>query len=263
MDKGTESIAQELERCLRLRTKPVAVRMIREEKEIPDGAIRPLRDLSSHMSLCQAFSQARRRGMTIAMLKEDNWCFEPVVGLGLAAPPQEFLDGWNRYPGTAKTLKAGSRWASQMPRFATGEYVGIVVSPLDQTRMEPDLIIVYCDPSQLTQIMIAVNWIDGNDVTSVLSGHAACVYAIVPAVHNRNFQVTVPCIGDRKRAVAQETEMMFSLPWKRSRDLVDGLKALEQDGSGLPIGYSIQLEYPLEESYVKFGRMVGLRIRSE
>lgn len=68
-----KNICEELERYLRLRTKPVAARMIRRENEIPDGATRPLKDLGSHISLCQAFSQARRHGVIIAMLKEDNW----------------------------------------------------------------------------------------------------------------------------------------------------------------------------------------------
>jgi len=40
------------------------------------------------------------------------------------------------------------------------------------------------------------NWIDGKDVYSQLSGHAACVYVIVPALLKRDGQIAIPCKGD-------------------------------------------------------------------
>ncbi len=254
-------LAKGLESCLRLRTKVLAVKIIKREDEIPQGASRPLRDLGNHMALCQALSEARRRGKTLALLKEDNWCFEPVVGLGFAPPPREFMDGQNRFPGTAKSAEAGSRWARQMPRLKAGEYIGVVVSPLEKEDLDPDLLIIYCDPAQLTNILMAVNWIDGNDVTSVLSGHAACVYAIVPAFKNRTFSVAIPCIGDRKRAAAQENELIFAVPWEKTGDLMEGLNALEADAPLFPIGYDLEFEYPLEDSYIRLGKKVGLDIK--
>lgn len=245
---------------LRLKSRPIAVRMLKSAEDIPNGSIRPLKDMGHHLSLCQAFSMARRQGLSIAMLKEDNWCFEPVVGLGFEAPPAEFLEGANRYPGTAKTVEAGSRWARQMPKFPAGKYAGLVFAPLDKANFEPEMVILYCDPAQLTQIMIAVNWIDGNDVTCVLSGHSACVYAVVPVIENGQFQVSVPCIGDRKRALAQDTELIFSMPLDKAKDLAEGLRVMEEKGSGFPMNFDVKPEYELEKSYQKFGRMLGIKI---
>jgi hypothetical protein len=34
----------------------------------------------------------------MALLKEDNWCFYPVIGYGLAEPPADFLDYNSCYP---------------------------------------------------------------------------------------------------------------------------------------------------------------------
>ncbi|NIM05156.1 MAG: hypothetical protein GTN65_05965, partial [Armatimonadetes bacterium] len=83
---------------VRLKTFPLALKLLEKEGDIPDGAKRPLRDFGYHLSLCQAFQISRRDGATIAMLKEDNWCFEPVVGYGLGEAPQYFLEGHNRFP---------------------------------------------------------------------------------------------------------------------------------------------------------------------
>ncbi|HKM39502.1 MAG TPA: DUF169 domain-containing protein [bacterium] len=252
------SYAEVFQGYLRLKTKPLAVKMLKEGESEPEEAIRPLTDLGHHLSLCQAFSMSRRQGETIALFKEDHWCFEPVLCYGLAEPPQYFLEGHNRYPGTAKTLEAGSRWAHIVPKFTPHEYAGIVSAPLESASFQPDVIILYCDPSQLTQIMIAVNWIDGNDVISQLSGHAACVYAVVPVVQNNQFQIVVPCMGDRTRAFAQDSEMIFSLPGGKAKDLIEALEFLEDSGQGYPIKYSLGPEYPLSDSYNKIGRLMGM-----
>ncbi len=92
------AISKQFEDHFRLRTKPIAIKMLANEAEIPAGAVRPLKDMGHHLSLCQAFSLARRQGQTTALLLEDNWCFEPVVGLGFKAPPAIFLDGTTATP---------------------------------------------------------------------------------------------------------------------------------------------------------------------
>jgi uncharacterized protein (DUF169 family) len=105
----------ELERQLRLKTFPLALKLLEKEGDIPDGAQRPLKDFGYHLSLCQAFQISRRDGMALAMLKEDNWCPEPVIGYGLGEPPKYFLEGHNRYPHDVETLEAGSDAGSRKP----------------------------------------------------------------------------------------------------------------------------------------------------
>jgi len=249
-----KELCAEFQKYLLLKSTPIAVRMLKNEEEIPDGAIRPLKDLGHHLSLCQSFALARRQGKTIAMLKEDNWCCEPVIGYGFEKPPEYFLEGNNRYPETARTLEAGKNWAStQLPRFEPYTYKGIVSAPLDKANFEPEVVIVYCDPAQLTQILITVNWIDGNDVVCALGGHAVCVYTVVPVIQKGQYQISIPCIGDRKRAGAQDDELIFSFPLNKSEDLIAGFKA----NLGFPIKYDVLPEYQLPKSYVKIGKMMG------
>ncbi len=75
----------ELENWLRMRVHPIAVKMLKSVDEIPEDAIVPTRDWGHKYSLCQSFAKSQRANQTIAMFKEDMWCFEPVIGLGLAA----------------------------------------------------------------------------------------------------------------------------------------------------------------------------------
>ena len=77
------------------------------------------------------------------MLKEDMWCFEPVIGLGLAEPPAYFLEGHYRLPRNVETLEAGSNCAHEFPRLEVGKYIGIASAPLTTANFEPDLVKKY------------------------------------------------------------------------------------------------------------------------
>ena len=139
----------------------MAVKLLEKETDIPEGAKRPLRDFGYHLAQCQAFHLTRCDGQTIAMLKEDQWCFEPVTGFGLAEPPERFLQGYNRYPRDVATLKAGENYASEFPCLEVGRYVGIVAAPLMTTNFEPDLVVIYCDSAQLCLLLLGIEHKEG------------------------------------------------------------------------------------------------------
>lgn len=250
-------IGEELEKRVRLKTFPLAVKLIEKMKDIPDGAQRPLKDTGHHLSLCQAYQISRRDGKTMAMLKEDNWCFEPVVGYGLGEPPQYFLDGYNRFPDDVATLEAGRHYAEEFPRLETGKYIGVVSAPLTMTGFEPDLVMIYCDQAQLSLLLLAKEYKEGYNLKCAMSSHAACVYAVVPAIQSGECQIAIPCRGDHYRAMAADDEMIFTVPKAKLPDLMTGLRYVNSTGSRLPRGYTLLPEYPLKESYERIGKMMG------
>ncbi len=250
--------AAELVGVLRLQSMPIALKMLRTEEDIPGDAVRPVRDMGHHLSFCQALALTRRRGLTIAETKEDMWCFEPVVGLGFAPPPQAFLDGHNRFPASASTPEAGATWARNMPRFDYPTYSAVVTAPLETASFEPDIFILYGSPAVMTQVMLAKNWLDGLDIVTTMSGHAACVYYVVPAVARQEWRMSIPCGGDQRRASCDDYSMVFSAPAGALAGLLAGLKAIRDTGCGLPSSPSFATEYPLEESYVELAHAVGM-----
>jgi len=42
----------------------------------------------------------------------------------------------------------------------------------------------------------------------------------VPAIQNGECQVAVPCAGDQRRAMAQDDELIFTIPMKQIEELV-------------------------------------------
>lgn len=248
---------EELEGRIRLKTHPLALKFLENEGDIPDGARRPVKDFGYHLSQCQAFQLSRREGTTVAMLKDDMWCFEPVVGYGLGEPPKYFLEGHNRFPQDVKTLEAGKNYAEEFPRLEVGRYIGVVSAPLRTTNFEPDVVMIYCDSAQLGLLLLGREYKEGYNLKCALSSHAACVYGVVPAIQGGECQVAIPCRGDHYHAMAGDDELIFTVPRGRLEDLMAGLRHVESTGSKLPKGYFFMPESPLPESYQKIAKMMG------
>lgn len=252
---------EELEKRVLLRTSPIAIKMLESENDIPDGVLRPKTDLGLHMGLCQAFAKSRREKIAVAMLKEDNWCFLPVIGLGLAEAPDFFLEGHTNYPEMVADLEAAKNLAHSFPRLGYGKYIGIVSAPLSTADFEPDLVVIYCNSAQLRYLLGGMKYRTGYVLTSRLDPSGACVHCTVPVLKSGECLLTVPCGGDRAIAFAQDDELILSLPMDKLEDLIIGLRHFDEIGSGYnQFAPVMMLDSPLPQLYVKVGKMLGMDV---
>ena len=243
---------------LRLKTFPIAIKMLEEEKDIPEGAVRPKRDLGYHLAACQGFAMSRREGTLLAMLKEDMWCHEAVVGFGFGEPPQFWLDGHTRFPETVKSLEVGSKWAQEFPRFEPNRYIGVASAPLATANFVPDVVVIYCDSVQLGRLCAAKVWKDGRGIACNIMNFGVCVQMIVPVMQENRCKIALPCTGDRAYAMCQDDEMVFSAPIKELGNLVEGIRYHSRYNFRVPTLFSMRPEYPMKESYFKAGKMLGM-----
>ncbi len=259
--KKIHEYGKELEQWLRMRAHPVAVKMLQSKDEVPEGAIIPTRDWQHKYSLCQTFARSQRNGETIAMFKEDHWCFEPVIGLGLVERSEYFLEGHHRHPDSVRDLKAAAEWCRNMPYLEYGAYQGILSAPIHSCNFVPDIVTMHVNGMMTSQLLIVKTWIDGKDVRSQLSGHAACVYATVPALLTRECQVAIPCKGDRRLAAAQDDEILFTLPPEMLPDFIEGIHWLQDHNWGIPMIQEYKEEYDLKPQYKAMAERHGMDMR--
>lgn len=199
---------EELERALLLKTHPIAVKMLKSEAEIPEGALRPKRDRGIHLAQCQAFSMSRRQGMTVAMLKEDHWCWAPLLAYGLVEDPHDaFVDAHTSFP-----------------RFEEGKYIGMVTAPLKSASFEPDMVLIYSNTAQLRDMIMVPKFQDNKLVESVFDPIDSCVYSVVPVIEDGEYRITLPDPGEASRAFAGDDEIIFSVPKDKLPGLVEGIK---------------------------------------
>ncbi|MDR1727600.1 MAG: DUF169 domain-containing protein [Acidobacteriota bacterium] len=214
-----------------LRTYPIAVKMLKDEGETPAGALRPKRDLGTHYAMCQAFGVVRGKGTPLAMFIDDHWCFEPIIAYGLVAPPEDFLQGSSSAYFVADGAAAKARTDS-IPILPHGRYAGMALAPLHKAGFAPDVVMVYCTPSQLRHMTLALMRQRGTRAISTIDPIWSCVHSILPPLLNGAPAVTVPDPGDFERAGAGDDEMIFSLPGGMMREFMEGARHYEQAGMG-------------------------------
>lgn len=251
-------MGEKIEYWLRMRVHPIAVKMLKDKDEIPEGAIKPLRDWGHKYSQCQAFAKSQRDGFTMAMFLEDSWCPEPVLGYGWTKRAKHFLEGNHRYPDSIRKLEDAARWCKNMPYLEYGKYKGIVSAPIGSCNFVPDVILMHVNGMMTSELTIVKNWIDGNDIQAQLSGHAACVYAVVPALLKNKCTITIPCKGDRRLAGAQDDEILYTIVPELLPDFVEGIDFLQDHNWGIPMKQEYKEEYNLKPKYANFGERIGM-----
>jgi len=252
---------EELERLLLLRTSPIAVKMVEREDDIPEGTLRPKRDRGVHLAQCQAFAMSRRQGIAVALLKEDHWCWDPLISFGLVEPPDLFLEGRILFPHMVASLEAAKNLAKTSPRLEFGRYIGVLSAPLKTAKFEPDLVMIYCNPAQLRSMLLGMKYREGYQVTSTFDPIGSCVYSTVPVLLSEQCQITLPDPGDYERALAGEDEVIFSVPKDRMEELMLGLRHLDERKLGYThLAQEMRPDFPRPEFYRKLYQMWGLDV---
>lgn len=213
---------------LNLRTSPIAVKFCETSEEIPEEAVLPYRDLGKHAAFCQAKAMARMRGMTVAMGKEDHWCWNPIVGFGVcpADVGEPAGDKIVEFLGIQDKEKAEEFWTN-FPRLEVGKYPYVVVAPIEKCSYEPDIILVYSNTQQVVWEIGAVRYMTGEYIDSSFDSIDSCIHAIVEPFKSRKYKVTFPDPGDRARANAREDEVIMSIPSERWEEFCTGIEKTE------------------------------------
>ncbi len=226
---------------LRLLTFPLAIKYIKDESEIPSNAFRPSK-INQRLSLCQAFTTARRLGRSVGMTFEDNHCITSSFVQGWKYMPgkellkSQIISGYHSNPSSEMRIQLQfSELLTKKAREKVKGNIGFVVSPLTKTDIIPDVILTYGSPAQIGNIIHALTY-EGrflvNNQTFLGYGESCVRGVLVPYISNKS-QVILPGTGDRILSMTSEDEMAFGMPAKR---LFYILKNLFKSGKGFNMG---------------------------
>lgn len=239
--KGFNKYGEELESLLRLQTSPIAVKMLENETDIPEGALRPKKDQGKHYAQCQAFSLSRRDRITVAMLKEDNWCPGPVIAYGLVLPPD------TPDPNSGRNYEG----------FEYGRYTGILTSPLKTASFKPDLVLIYCDTNQLRSMLLSISEQERSEIISNFYPFS-CAWAVTsPVLHNK-YSITLPDPGEYVRALTQAGEMIFSIPAPKLDRFMKDLKIFFKESMFANEQMMMASDFPQPEIYKNIFKKWGM-----
>jgi len=240
---------EELFNRMHLQTYPVSVKYIKDiETEIPPGVERPI-DKGEKMSICQAFTYARRWNKKLCITADDNFCTPSSVGHGwVPLTLEEFTESQIRQKWT-KDEKAEKRRAEHMYKnnfknIIELAYRGVIVSPLYDTPVIPDAITVFCDGPQITAIIHALNYEHKRKykIQSTFEGFGeTCAKGGMMPFITRKAQIVIPGMGDRSFAGIQNHELAIGMP---ADFIFYILENLYQTGAGQGIKFPLRTSIP-------------------
>ncbi len=229
-----QKVNEALNSYVRPHTFPVAVKMVGSAGEIPEKARMPKRDLGVTMPVCQAVALARRLGWLMAMGKEDMLCPLGALTLGLVPAKEKFLDGSFNVPFWVESQEIRAKMSQSLPRLEYGKHTHIVLAPVHRAGFEPEVIIIYGNPAQMSRLIQSAVSAVGEPVVSTNAGGFACGGEITTPILTDQCQIIIAGGGDRVIAQAQDQEAAFAVPASKVEPLIRGLEETHKAGMRYP-----------------------------
>ena len=240
--------AEALNRLIRPVTFPIAVKLVKSVDEFPEKARRPSKDMGFKTNVCVAMTMCRKYGWTVGMTANDNACLiaaytygwsEPEAGAKKALADFMVVMKYAANENAAKT----SMDAVEQVRLGKGKYAGVVFSPLEWTKIEPDLVMIFCNPAQLMRLVHGATQETGAPLQSIFSGRGGtCTEGVLQTFRTGKPKVVLPGNGDRVWAMVQDDEMVFAIPANQLDSVIKGLEATHQTGIRYPIPVDVRHE---------------------
>ena len=256
--------AAELEQTFCLRTSPLAIRLI-DRDEVPEGCAQPSAR-GVHYALCQAFSVVRRTRRPLAMFVEDNWCLWPIINF--RQRPLEEQDA--KYVGSTYLIRdpeaSYRHFREEYPYIDEDKKKdGMAIAPLGSCAFEPDAVMIYCDPSQLRQFLMASKWHSGSITGASLDTCDSCGASLLPVLNGtQRYNVSIPDAGEYERGLCGENEMLFTLAGGVLGDFLQSVRELAKIGFGFRgLAYDVRPDYERPKFYMDMFEKWGLETGEE
>jgi uncharacterized protein (DUF169 family) len=240
--------AEALNRLVRPLTFPIAVKLVKSLDELPEKTRRPSRDMGFKTNLCVGMTMARKYGWTVGITNNDNTCPVAAYTYGWSEPESETRKALAdfmllmKYSADENAAKTTMKAVDQF-KLGKGECAAVVFSPLERTKIDPDLVMIFCNPAQLMRLVHGATQQTGMAVQSIFSGRGGtCTEGVLQTFRTGQPKVVLPGNGDRVWAMVQDEETAFAIPANWLDSVIRGLEATHQTGVRYPIPVDVRHE---------------------
>ena len=244
-----QAFTKELETHVRPATFPVAIRMLQPGEAAPEKARRPARDLGIRVAVCQAIGMGRRYGWTVAVGGDDINCPLTKTAFGWEKELAYYTAGNCACGLYTETLEAGARTETATDRFPYGMYDRVLIAPCVRAGFPPHLVLVYGNAAQVMRMVTAALWKRGGALQASFTGRLDCSDAIIRTILKDDYQVILPCYGDRVFGQTGDNEMAFTIPVGKTETFVEGLEGTHRGGIRYPVPTFLRYSPEYPESY--------------
>jgi uncharacterized protein (DUF169 family) len=209
--ENVQDLAQTYRRILQLKSGPVAIRVIKNQEEMPVLFKRPETPLPS---FCHGVMEGfKGKGMFLS--RGDVLCSMGLTALGFCK--ENFKLGKKKQPvqiGAFANEEAARNYFSKGICLPAGQTKGVVISPLEKAVMGFDVVLFKVHPEQAMWLLTATQYLSGgrNDLSVGTGFQGVCGDVIAYPYINKKVNMTVNGVGDRMSAVRGKHELFFGVP---------------------------------------------------
>jgi len=241
METDWTLVSGELERLLRLRSIPFAMKLF-ERREDMEAVSRIRRPQAVH-TLDQIVGQASRLGWTVGVTSDDlvgAQC-RAVVGLG-SAKTTEWQSGAHMKGVWYESLEDAAAHQQAMHCVPDGRYQALAVGPLAGGKLgDPDIGLFYATPGAMIYFINGLQWTGYKRFDWSVVGESACADSWGRALSTRLPSLSIPCFAERRYGGVLDDEMLMAAPPEYFVKAIEGMKALSKNGFRYPFPqYGVQ-----------------------
>jgi len=171
--------------------------------------------LDKSMALCEMINEARQRGTTFYIDKDNEDCAGAMM-LGMVAPTPRAGGGelGVKY-GIFEEARVNERQSENAPKIPPGNINYVIFSPLERITFEPDLLFLMATTSQVEIVLRALSYSTGEPWTSKVTSVGACAWMFVYPYQSGkvNYVATGLTFGLKAKKVYPEGKMIFTIPY--------------------------------------------------
>jgi uncharacterized protein (DUF169 family) len=230
-------------------TQPVGVNLIRDTALIEGLKIKVR---GKRLAICQQIAYSRMYSWSTWTDAETGHCALGAACTGMILPPQRVIDGTVNTGIYQETQQAAAAMQQMMPRVEPG-VAGVLTYPLVRSfeGVTPDMVVIYVNSAQAMRFVQAFLYHQGGEFVMRSSGDAGvCSRAVAQVALTGEPTVEIPCMGDRRFAMAQDHEMIVGIPYEWLERAAKGLAATHKAGIRYPIPFQIPAACELPPEYI-------------
>lgn len=226
-------LGEELENKLRLKTKIIAYRRLERADELE--AMKNVIRIDRFFTFCQVPFMVRVNGITVGITREDKIQDRCSRLFGLKQATEKSTNAEAAMLSTTWFRSPEEALQQQNDYYRIPVGGAIVLAPLTKQKFEPEVALVYGNPSQIMMILCGLQKVKYERFAFSFIGEGACTDSLAQSYITGKPAVSIPCYGERSMGGVSDDEMAIALPPGELERTVRGLRELAKIGFKYPI----------------------------
>jgi uncharacterized protein (DUF169 family) len=221
-------ITRKMESLLRLRTSPIAYKRLEKLEEME--SIPRVRHFHRVFTFCELPTLVRRHGWTVGILRSNltDRCAR-IHGLAISTEEQIAKEASRFGIQWFATVEVARKQMASMPLIPPGE--ALILAPLAESKFDPDVVLVYANPAQLSFLMNGLQFRDYERFNFYFLGEGSCADGLPQCYNSGKPSLVIPCYAERKYGNVTENELVMALPPAMVARAVDGMNSIIRESS--------------------------------